>query len=171
MVFHSFGHWIICARTKDPFLQTKSLLLIAPPTHPLLLHSFSVEFTTSPRALLDDASASKRCRIACVSDTSPETWGTAKLVPIPYEASSPVPAPSMPTARMALAASPPGAATAIDSPQLLYHASLPSLVLAATAMTPLQLAGKNPETFWLLFPAAATTTAPSPAACVTADWR
>lgn len=70
---------------------------------------------------------------------------------------------------MALDWSPPGAA--IFAPQLLYDASFPSRVLAATAITPSQLAGKYPETFWLLLPAAATTMAPRSVAWVTADWR
>jgi hypothetical protein len=70
---------------------------------------------------------------------------------------------------MALFKSPPGTDTAMASPQLLYDASFPSLVLAATANTPLQLAGKYPATSWLLLPAAAITIVPIFITCVTAD--
>ncbi len=70
---------------------------------------------------------------------------------------------------MALTESPPGADIVIKDPQLLYSARVPSLVLAATAMTPSQLAGKYPETFLLLFPAATITRAPSEVAWLIAD--
>ena len=72
---------------------------------------------------------------------------------------------------MALIESPPGADTEIKSPQLLYPASVPVLVLAAMGMTPLQFAGKYPDTFLLLLPAAAITTDPREIAWVMADWR
>lgn len=73
---------------------------------------------------------------------TPDMCGAAKLVPIPYDTSRPVSNEFTPSVIMPLVWSPPGADTAIKEPQLLYAASFPSLVLAATAITPLQLAGK-----------------------------
>ena len=110
---------------------------------------------------------------APISAAIPEMCGAAKLVPVPYTVFSSVSDSFTPgvMAMMASVASPPGAATVIRSPQLLYSAFAPRLVVDATEMTPSQLAGKYPDTFWLLLPAAATTTAPASLAWFTADCR
>jgi hypothetical protein len=108
---------------------------------------------------------------ALINEIIPAACGAAKLVPVLYDASRPLSNPFTLIAMIALNESPPGADTEILFPQLLYAASFPSLVLAETDITSLQLAGKYPETFWLLFPAAAMTIASNAVAWFTADWR
>ena len=57
--------------------------------------------------------------------------------------------------------SPPGAAISTLVPKLLYDARLPVGPVAATVITPVQLAGLKPEASALLLPAATTTVAPT----------
>src|SRR5436190_711037 len=63
------------------------------------------------------------------------------------------------------------AATAIFAPWLLYEARPPPRLVAATAITPLQLAGWVCATSALLLPAATTTTVPRATTSSTALWN
>jgi hypothetical protein len=78
---------------------------------------------------------------ACSRASTPATCGAAKLVPTAVAGTNWDPSSTLST-RMGSPPSPPGALRARVSPQLLYAASLPSLVDAPMESTPLQLPGK-----------------------------
>jgi hypothetical protein len=96
------------------------------------------------------------------SDTSnaatPATCGAAILVPL-YDAYDGDTGDISPESTVDTTPNP-GAATSTTEPKFENDARLPPAVVAATAITPAQFAGRVPDAAAFAFPAAATTTVP-----------
>ena len=105
------------------------------------MHTSYVEFTLSDTNIFQDLNILLNDATP-INAPTPDICGAAKLVPTPYVDSRPVSKELTPSAMIALAESPPGAEVVIEFPLLLYAASFPSLVIAATEITPTQFAGK-----------------------------